>query len=77
MGTPVMTNVGSVSIRGAIEKHQPKLVLCGHIHESRGTHKIGRTLVINPGSEYTEGTLKGAIVNLADKKVLSYQLVSG
>jgi len=51
--------------------------LCGHIHESRGTTRIGRTVVINPGSEYQMGVLRGAIVNIADKKVLSWQLTSG
>jgi Icc-related predicted phosphoesterase len=77
LGQQVLTNVGSSSVRVAIEKYQPPLVLCGHIHESNGVCRIGKSLVINPGSEYGEGILKGAIVNLADKKVLSYQLVSG
>ncbi len=69
--------VGSMAVFEAIEKYQPLLVLAGHIHESRGTAKIGRTLVINPGSEYGEGALRGALVNLADGKVLSWQMTSG
>ncbi|MFI5449315.1 MAG: metallophosphoesterase [Candidatus Bathyarchaeia archaeon] len=76
-GQAVMIGAGSTSIRRAIEKYQPLVDLCGHIHESRGTTRIGRTLVLNPGSEYPEGTLRGAIVNIADKKVLSFQLTSG
>jgi Icc-related predicted phosphoesterase len=76
-GQAVMFGAGSTAIRHVIEKYQPLVDLCGHIHESRGTTKIGRTLVINPGSEYPEGVLRGAIVNIGDKKVLSSQLTSG
>lgn len=42
-------HVGSPAIRAFIEKHQPALCLCGHIHESRGQDRIGATVVINPG----------------------------
>ena len=76
-GQPVFVGVGSSSIRSAVERVQPMIVLTGHIHESRGIAKIGKTMVLNPGSEYSEGILRGAIVNLADRKVLSYQLTSG
>ncbi len=43
-------HVGSKILRDAIKKHQPKLVLCGHIHEAVGEGKIGKTKVINLGS---------------------------
>jgi Icc-related predicted phosphoesterase len=36
----------------------------GHIHESVGFRNIGRTLCINPGSEYREGILKGFVINI-------------
>lgn len=42
-------HVGSQSIRKFIEKVQPDVVLCGHIHESAGTDIIGKSIVINPG----------------------------
>ena len=42
-------HVGSRAIRCFIEKEQPDLVLCGHIHEAVGSDRIGRTQVINPG----------------------------
>ena len=35
-------------------------------HESRGVQKIGRTLCINPGSDFTSGVLRGAVVDRAD-----------
>lgn len=69
--------VGSKAVRKSIEKHQPMLGLHGHIHESRGALNIGRTLCINPGSEYSSGILRGAIINLDRTKVRSSLLVSG
>lgn len=76
-GQPNIIPVGSTAVRAAIERWQPLAGLHGHIHESRGTSKIGRTLCINPGSEYSEGLLRGVLLNLQDRKVLSHQLVSG
>ena len=76
-GQSVMIGVGSSAVREAIEKYQPLLALVGHIHESRGVVKIGRTTVVNPGSEYGEGILRGIIINLQDNNVLSYQMTSG
>ena len=49
----------------------------GHIHESRGTFKLGKTLCINPGSEYTEGILRGSLIELRGGKVRSQQLTAG
>jgi Icc-related predicted phosphoesterase len=76
-GQPVVFGAGSHSVRAAIEKQQPLLGLHGHLHESRGAFRIGRTLCLNPGSEYGEGILRGVIVTLTPEKVLSYQFVSG
>jgi len=47
---------------------QPLLGLHGHIYESRGAERIGRTLALNPGSSYEEGVLQGALVTLDPKK---------
>jgi Icc-related predicted phosphoesterase len=69
--------VGSKAVRAAIERYQPLVSLHGHIHESRAVNKIGRTTSINPGSEYGDGNLRGALVNLKGNKLLSYQLVNG
>jgi len=72
-----MINVGSKAVRSAIEKFQPMIGLHGHIHESKAVDKLGKTLCINPGSEYTEGTLRGVIVNLNKQGFESYALISG
>ncbi|MEO0184540.1 MAG: metallophosphoesterase [candidate division WOR-3 bacterium] len=42
-------HVGSKQIREFIEKNQPDLCLCGHIHEARNTDKIEKTIIVNPG----------------------------
>jgi len=76
-GRLVMYGAGSTSVRLAIEKYQPLAGLHGHIHESMGVTKIGRTHCFNPGSEYAEGILRGVIIALDDRKVRSYQLTSG
>ena len=73
----IMTSAGSTAVRTAIEKNQPAVGLHGHIHESRGFVKIGRTLCLNPGSEYTEGILRGVIVELESKDVKNYLLTVG
>jgi Icc-related predicted phosphoesterase len=42
-------HVGSGVVRAFVEREQPDVVLCGHIHESRGEDTIGRSKVANPG----------------------------
>ena len=70
--------VGSTAVRAAIEEHQPCLGLHGHIHEAKGTTRIGRTLCINPGSSYEQGQLLGAVIDLdGKKKVKRFILTSG
>jgi len=78
-GGAVMKAVGSVAVRDAINKHQPLLSVHGHIHESRGIKKMGRTLAMNPGSVYGDGVLQGAVIELDPKKakVSRYLLVNG
>jgi uncharacterized protein len=76
-GEVSMHPVGSQAVRRVVEERQPILSLHGHIHESRGAVKIGKTVAINPGSTYGEGVLDGAVVDIEDGVVVSYQLVSG
>jgi Icc-related predicted phosphoesterase len=78
-GGAVMKAVGSKAVRDSIMEHQPLLSVHGHIHESRGVKKMGRTLAINPGSVYGDGVLQGAVIELDAKKakVSRYLLVNG
>ena len=76
-GVPQSAPAGSIAVRRVVEKYQPLLLLTGHIHESRGLVKLGRTTVINPGSEYGEGVLRGCIFTLEPGKVVGYQMTSG
>lgn len=76
-GEVEMIPVGSRSVRDAIQRYQPLLGLHGHIHESKGFLKIGRTICLNPGSEYAEGMLRGALVNLHEKGLKNYMLTTG
>ncbi|SRR5579875_646183 len=77
-GRPSMVPVGSHAVREAIKRYQPVVGLHGHIHESRGVQKIGRTLCINPGSDYSSGVLRGAVVDLAgDGTCLDFLLTTG
>jgi uncharacterized protein len=76
-GQPVAGPVGSTAVRAAIERYRPILSLHGHIHESKAATKVGPTLAINPGSEYPEGLLRGAVVDLGPDGVNSYVLTTG
>ena len=76
-GQPIEGPVGSHAVFSLLDKYQPLVSLHGHIHESRCFYKLGKTMCFNPGSEYTEGTLRGVIVNLKGDKMESYQFTSG
>jgi uncharacterized protein len=78
-GGAVMKPVGSTAVKAAIQKYQPILSVHGHIHESKGVLRLGRTLTMNPGSSYSDGVLQGAVLDLNEKKgkVTRYILVNG
>ena len=77
-GAVVMESVGSEAVRRVLEEYQPMLGLHGHIHESRGAVRLGSTLAVNPGSEYGDGVLCGALLEIDGKRgVRHYQLPTG
>jgi Icc-related predicted phosphoesterase len=69
--------IGSIAVRKAIERYQPLVSLHGHVHESRGACKIGRTLCVNPGSVYPEGILLGVLLDINKDGAPRYQFTSG
>jgi uncharacterized protein len=72
-----MGPVGSTALLKAIKTFRPLIGLHGHVHESRGVVQVGKTLCVNPGSEYSEGILRGCLVTLDQGKVKNYLLTSG
>jgi Icc-related predicted phosphoesterase len=76
-GRFVTTGGGSMAVRDAISRYQPLVGLHGHIHESGGRFRVGRTQTFNPGSEYAQGVLQGVIVSLQDGRLASYQHTQG
>lgn len=75
-GQVLMKPVGSHAVREIIERVQPLLSLHGHIHEAPGFRRIGRTLCVNPGSEYAEGIMRAALINLEKGKIKGYMPIS-
>jgi Icc-related predicted phosphoesterase len=69
--------VGSTAVRRIIEEYQPVLAIHGHIHESGGERKIGKTLCINPGSEANHGILRGYLIDIGRKGIELAQRVEG
>lgn len=73
---PKLIGVGSTAVREAIERYQPLLSLHGHVHESPGAVRIGRTLAINPGSDYHTGRIAGCLIQLKGDSA-RHQFVTG
>jgi uncharacterized protein len=71
-------SVGAAAVRDAASSLGAALGLHGHVHESPAGQLIGSTLCVNPGSEYAEGVLRGAIVDLAaDGEIRRWQITQG
>jgi Icc-related predicted phosphoesterase len=77
LGQVKFAPAGSTAVRRVIQQVQPAVGLHGHIHEASGIRRIGRTLAINPGSDYSTGTLNGALLTLDRGRVTAHQLVRG
>jgi Icc-related predicted phosphoesterase len=73
----MMAAAGSVATRRTIERYQPIVGLHGHIHESRAAQKLGRTMCFNPGSEYSEGVLRGVLMEFKPNKLKGWQFTNG
>jgi Icc-related predicted phosphoesterase len=69
--------VGSTAVRRLIEERQPVLSVHGHVHESGGERKIGRTVCVNPGSEANHGILRGYLVDIGEDGIELVQRVEG
>ena len=77
-GRPSIIPVGSKAVREVIKKYQPVVGLHGHIHESKGAQRIGKTMCFNPGSEYSSDVLRGVLVDFdAGGEYLDFLFTSG
>ena len=76
-GQPVFHGAGSRAVREAILAYQPAVSLHGHIHESPGRARYGRTPCFTPGSEHGQGVLRGVVLALRDGRVAGFQFTSG
>lgn len=77
-GRPSIIPVGSKAVRDVIKKYQPVVGLHGHIHESKAAQKIGTTMCLNPGSDYSADVLRGAIVDFAqDGSYIDFLFTTG
>jgi Icc-related predicted phosphoesterase len=75
-GDPQMIHAGCKAVRSVIERVQLTVDPHGHIHESRGIKKIGRTTCFNPGSEYTIGLIKRFLLNVSRDRLESFKFLS-
>lgn len=57
---------GSDAVRKIVEEFKPGFVLCGHVHEAKGSGKLGESIVVNPGT-VCDGNY--AIIDLEAKSV--------
>lgn len=62
-----IASIGSRALRRFIEKRQPPLTLHGHIHESPGVDRLGRTVSVNPGDSAQK--LRALRIDLATMSV--------
>ena len=76
-GAQLSEPVGSTAVREALEEYQPLVSLHGHVHEAGGSTRIGRTVVINAGSEYNDAVLRGVLLTVGGGKLRRYQATSG
>jgi Icc-related predicted phosphoesterase len=78
LGRAKYVPVGSTAVREIEVEREPLLGLHGHIHEAPGIRRLGKrkSLVLNPGSDYSTGALNGALVSL-NKDRAAAQLVRG
>jgi len=65
---------GSPKIRQAIEFYEPLASLHGYAHNSRSHTTIKKTHVINPGSEFYNGRLLGALLEIDPEGELVWHL---
>lgn len=65
-------HAGSPGLSRFIEKHQPMLCLCGHIHEGHGISELGKTVVVNCAMARNSA---GALIKIASDRKLDILMI--
>jgi uncharacterized protein len=50
-------HIGSPALQKHVLEHQPKLVVCGHVHEAAGVQALGQSMVVNSARRWQTLTL--------------------
>lgn len=59
---PSGQHIGSTRVRDLVDRLHPRVMLCGHVHESPGVERHGNTLVVN--CTMGDGKTGGAVIEL-------------
>jgi Icc-related predicted phosphoesterase len=65
--TPGGDHIGSPGVREAMRAVRPRVLACGHVHESPGVERVGATLVVN--CSMGAGKVRGALIVLERESV--------
>lgn len=65
-------HVGSKAIRKFVDRFD--LIICGHIHEAKGSEKIGKTVIVNPG-EACKGSCAVVTIKKAENKPIEVKFI--
>jgi hypothetical protein len=63
---------GSKMVRNLVEQTQPRLLICGHIHEAAGVENIGNTTVVNCSIPKTG---KGMMIEVGEAGKVEIEMV--
>lgn len=64
---PSGQHIGSQQVLDLMIRLRPRLLTCGHVHESPGIERVGETLVVN--CTMGDGKTGGALIELTDDRV--------
>ena len=66
-------HAGSRGLKDLVDRKQPRVVICGHIHESAGFDFLGRTLVVNCSLNRKSG---GALIEIGLDNAVRVNILS-
>ncbi len=65
-------HIGSQAVRELLMKFHPRLLTCGHVHESPGVERVGKTVVVN--CTMGNDAIGGALIELTSDEVIAHVL---